>query len=156
MLPSDPSPPPAPAAVNLMYEVFPAQDRYVCWQDEVHGGSGPTLEAARQPRQPAGDEAREEGDTGVSTGEGDPVSQQRRRLSAAAGGVGADAAGPYLFDWEKKPAKLLSFVRLAEGLLKASAYPPPCMLAPHACNSPAWYLSLSICCRATLAPPPPL
>lgn len=33
-------------AVNRMYEVFPAYDHLICWEDEIHGGTGPTLEGA--------------------------------------------------------------------------------------------------------------
>ncbi len=39
---------------------------------------------------------------------GDPLAQQRRRLLAEP--QASAQAGGYLFDWEKKPAKLLPFV----------------------------------------------
>ncbi|EFN58071.1 hypothetical protein CHLNCDRAFT_142355 [Chlorella variabilis] len=98
--------------VNKMYEVFPAYDHLTCWEDEIHGGTGPTLAGAQQGGQ-AVEEGQEEGQ--AAAGEA-PRSQQRRRLrgeaeaAAEEEGEGRQAGGPYLFDWEKKPAKLLHFL----------------------------------------------
>ena len=32
---------------DLMYEIFPAQDQFMCWEDSVHGGTGPTRRRRR-------------------------------------------------------------------------------------------------------------
>ncbi|PSC69765.1 Counting factor associated D [Micractinium conductrix] len=97
--------------VNKMYEVFPAYDHLICWEDEIHGGTGPTLEGA----EPGSGDAEQWSEETMA--EGRPLSQQRRLRSregaAAAEGAAAEAQrGPYrLFDWEKKqPGKLLPFV----------------------------------------------
>ena len=36
------------AADNKLFQVFPAGDELTCWQDDVHGGSGPTASAQAQ------------------------------------------------------------------------------------------------------------
>ena len=38
------------AANNTLYQVFPAGDELTCWQDDVHGGSGPTASSAQRRR----------------------------------------------------------------------------------------------------------
>jgi hypothetical protein len=161
----------SPPPVNKMYEVFPAYDHLICWEDEIHGGTGPTQAGAAQGATPAapaahttqapqaarqagggsreatvaaaaaagaaggGEEAA--GWLGVRgeqvVGGGRPLSQQRSRLLAQGeeeleveAGAAADEAGAKdaaavpsrqpqqdstsLFDWQKKPAKLLQFV----------------------------------------------
>lgn len=123
--------------VNKMYEVFPAYDRLTCWVGEIHGGTGPTLagadagatpSAAGQPAA-AGEEGRWSGEALAA---GRPLAQQRRRLlgSEADEDEGQPAGGPFLFDWEKKPAKLLGFVsgphcRLAAQRCQLARRPPP-------------------------------
>ncbi|KAI3428334.1 hypothetical protein D9Q98_006714 [Chlorella vulgaris] len=157
--------------VNKMYEVFPAYDHLICWEDEIHGGTGPTQAGAAQGATPAapaahttqapqaarqaGGGSREAtaaaaaaagaagggkeaaGWLGVRgeqvVGGGRPLSQQRRRLLAQGeeeleveAGAAADEArfedaaavpsrqpqqdSTNLFDWQKKPAKLLQFL----------------------------------------------
>ncbi len=106
-----------------MYEVFPAYDKLTCWEDEIHGGTGPTLAgppAAASPAAAGGasEQQQEAADAGRWSGEdmaaGRPVAQQRRRLRGSALEAAEEEeeqqGGPYLFDYEKKPAKLLAFV----------------------------------------------
>lgn len=98
--------------------MFPAYDHLTCWEDEIHGGTGPTLagtDTSSIAVQPAEEE--EEGRwSAKDVAAGRPLAAQRRRLSegAAAGSkkeeAQEEARGQYLFDWEKKPAKLLAFV----------------------------------------------
>lgn len=97
-------------AVNRQYEVFPAYDHLLCWEDEIHGGTGPTL--AGEPSPVA--------DVAPAAGTARPLAQQRRLQAeqpadSGSAGSGAEPGGPYLFDWEKQPKKLLQFVSAAAG-----------------------------------------
>lgn len=102
-------------AVNKMYEVFPSYKDLTCWVDEIHGGTGPTLAGAAQPLRRQGE------DEGTWSGEamaaGLPLSAQRRllgqRKAEKAEQEETGEGGRYLFDFEKKPAKLLAFVSLS-------------------------------------------
>ena len=145
--------------MNKQYEVFPAYDRLICWQDEIHGGTGPTLAgAAAADTTDAGDsdagqaqqqqvqqqqaEQQPEAEEGAWSAEdmeaGRPLAQQRRRLLASRGAAtaaqparrhagaaatagAAAAGGGFLFDVEKKPAKLLHFVSAGQGAAAAAA-----------------------------------
>ena len=114
--------------VNRMFEVFPAYDKLICWEDEIHGGTGPTLagppaaaspttaraDAEQQQQQQQAAEA--ERWSGEDMAASRPLAQQRRRLRGSE--VDEDEneqqlqGGPYLFDYEKKPVKLLAFVSM--------------------------------------------
>lgn len=104
--------------VNRMYEVFPAYDRLACWVGEIHGGTGPTLAGAGDSATPSGAgqaeaAAEQHGWSVEAMAAGRPLAQQRRRLlGSEADGRDEEPqqGGPFLFDWEKKPAKLLGFV----------------------------------------------
>ena len=113
--------------VNRMYEVFPAYDKLICWEDEIHGGTGPTLAGPPAAASPAtaGADAEQQrqqaaADAEVWSGEdmaaGRPLAQQRRSLRGSEADEDEDEqqlqGGPYLFDYEKKPAKLLAFVSM--------------------------------------------
>ena len=93
-------------------------------EDEIHGGTGPTLAGADGTPAPVVQEQGRWAAADVAAGR--PLAAQRRRLAGepgserqqggagdaeeAAGPRDRAAPGPYLFDWEKKPAKLLAFV----------------------------------------------
>lgn len=101
-------------------------------EDEIHGGTGPTLAGADGTPAPV---VQEQGRwSAADMDAGRPLAAQRRRLAAKAGsGQRAQAAtpqaeaehAPYLFDFEKKPAKLLSFVSVCAWLPTVMRPPPP-------------------------------
>lgn len=137
-----------------MYEVFPAYDKLTCWEDEIHGGTGPTLagpSAAASPAAAGGAsmQQQEAADAGRWSGEdmavGRPLAQQRRRLRGSAleaaeeEGEEEQQGGPYLFDFEKKPAKLLAFVSGAACSMFCAQVASSCTVWTGCCSVPsAW------------------